>query len=206
MTVKHNIISCEVLSAGRNGMALTQPVSFSLARGQFVQLRGANGCGKSTFLRHLAGLLPALHGTILIDDAPQAAHQIATRRGISYLGHADGLHGDLSAYENYELLTGESRIMLVQSALYERPVATYSAGQRQKLTIHMLNDDHDFWLLDEPAASLDDANLRHLEERIAGYLANGGAVIASTHTPLGEGLVTKVITLTPFDHNEGGHS
>lgn len=192
--------------ASRNGMALTKPVSFSLTPGSFLQLRGANGCGKSTFLRHLAGLLPTAHGTISIDDAPCAAHQIAQRRRISYLGHTDGLHGDLTAYENYELLTGESRIMLVQSALYERPVATYSAGQRQKLTIHMLDDTHDVWLLDEPAASLDDANLSHLEERIAGYLANGGAVVASTHTPLAEGLVTDVITLSPFAEDEGAPS
>lgn len=202
MTVQDNIITVQALGASRDGMALTEPVSFTLAPGSYLQLRGANGCGKSTFLRHLAGLLPATHGTIMIDDTPCAAHEIAHRRRISYLGHADGLHGDLTGYENYELLTGESRITLVQSALYERPVATYSAGQRQKLTIHMLDDKHDIWLLDEPTASLDDSNVRHLEERIAGYLANGGAVIASTHTPLAEGLVTNLITLRPFDQNK----
>ena len=203
MTFTRTLISCDALCASRDGIALTKPVSLTLAAGTYLQLRGANGCGKSTFLRHMAGLLPATHGTILLDDTPCAAHDIAQKRRISYLGHADGLHGDLSAYENYELLTAKSRITLVQSALYERPVATYSAGQRQKLTLHMLDDTHDFWLLDEPAASLDEANLHHLEERIAGYLAMGGAVIASTHMPLAEGLVSKVITLSGYTQNEG---
>ena len=203
MNLKRTIISCEALVACRDGIVLTKPVSFTLTAGTYLQLRGANGSGKSTMLRHLAGLLPAPDATIMIDDTSCAGPDIAQRRRISYLGHADGLHGDLTGYENYELLTGQSRIMLTQSSLYERPVSTYSAGQRQKLTLHMLDDSHDFWLLDEPAASLDDANLRHLEERIAGYVAQGGAVIASTHTPLAERLVTKLITLIPHQMNEG---
>ena len=197
------IIACDGLCAARDEQILTKPVSFTLCAGDYIQLRGANGCGKSTFLRHLAGLLPWVAGDILLDDIAQNAHDIPAKRTISYLGHDDALHGDLSGYEAYELLSNHSPISLTQSALYERPIATYSAGQRQKLTIHMLDDTHDLWLLDEPSASLDAANLAYLEERIAGYLALGGAVIASTHSALATSLVSQIITLAPATQPEG---
>ena len=196
MTINSTIIECCALAPSRNGLIIAEPVSFHLDSGAYVQLRGPNGCGKSTLLRHLAGLLPAERGDVLIDDTSCPPHLIAQRRLIGYLGHADALHGDLTGYENFELLTGQSRDLLVQLPLYERPTATYSAGQRQKLTLHMLDDTHDIWLLDEPSASLDDANLLYLEERIAGYLACGGAVVASTHTPLATSLVSQTITLS----------
>ena len=67
------------------------------------------------------------------------------------------------------------------------------------LTLHMLDDGHDIWLLDEPSASLDEANLTYLEERIAGYLACGGIVIAATHVPLAQSLITQTITLEPYE-------
>ena len=197
MTDKQIVIACQALSASRNDNVLTTPISFALSGGDYIQLRGPNGCGKSTFLRHLAGLLPATTGAIIIEGAPRLAQEIPALRTISYLGHDDAMQADLTGYENYELLTGQSRTMLVQSALYERPIATYSAGQRQKLSLHILDDSHDIWLLDEPSASLDAANLSYLEERIAGYLALGGAVIASTHTPLAQSLISHKITLQP---------
>lgn len=199
MTDKQMVIACQALCASRNDNVLTAPVSCTVAKGDYIQLRGPNGCGKSTFLRHLAGLLPAIKGIIIIAGEPCPAQDIPALRTISYLGHDDAMQADLTGYENYELLTGQSRNMLVQSSLYERQIATYSAGQRQKLSLHILDDSHDIWLLDEPSASLDAANLAYLEERIAGYLALGGAVIASTHTPLAQSLISQIITLTPAE-------
>ena len=201
MTVKRPlakpVIECRAICAMRDEIALTMPVSFALSQGAFMQLRGANGAGKSTLLRQLAGLAPSQEGCILLSDTPCASHQIAQHLAIGYLGHADGLQGDLTGYENFELLTGIGREMIAQRALYQRHVATYSAGQRQRLVLEMLDDRHDIWLLDEPAASLDDVNIAYLEERIAGYLALGGIVIASTHSPLAERLVSQIVHLTP---------
>lgn len=186
---------CQDMPASRNGYALTQPVSFALHAGDYIQLRGPNGSGKSTVLRQLAGLVPHDEGQIYIDDKLMTASQIPQHLHISYLGHADGLHPDLTGYENFELLSGYPRDRLVQTPLYDRPVSSYSAGQRQLLCIHLLQDHHEIWLLDEAATSLDDKNHRHLEERIAGFLAVGGAVIASTHSELAQNLVSQTITL-----------
>ena len=126
MIDKQIIMACQAVCASRNDIVLTQHVSCVIAKGDYVQLRGPNGCGKSTFLRHLAGLLPISAGAIIIDDTDCRAQDIPALRSISYLGHDDAMQGDLSGYENYELLTGQSRLMLVQSDLYERPIATYS--------------------------------------------------------------------------------
>lgn len=185
------------LCATRAGQALTKPVSFALGAGDYLQLRGPNGCGKSTMLRHLAGLVPAANGTIKIAGKDCAPHDIPRLCHLSYHGHHDGLQGDLTGYENYELFTGQPRTQLVQNTLYDRFVRHYSAGQRQMLTLHMLEDDRQIWLLDEPTASLDAKNQRFVEERIAGFLALGGAVIASTHGPLAQSLVSRTITLEP---------
>ena len=199
MTQKQPLLACQALHACRDDVILTQAVTAAFLPASYTQLRGRNGSGKSTFLRHLAGLLPTGSGSILIGGKIATPTEIPQQLSISYLGHDDAMHGDLTGYENFELLTGQSRIALVQSDLYRRPVSTYSAGQRQKLTLHMLDDAHDLWLLDEPSASLDEANLTYLEERIAGYLACGGIVIAATHLPLAQSLITQTITLTPYE-------
>ena len=201
-TATSPLLACHALSAQRDDTQLTNPVTAVFAKGSYTQLRGANGSGKSTFLRHLAGLLPAHTGRIMINGKTVRTADIPQQLSLGYLGHDDAMHGDLSGYENFELLTSQSRMMLVQSALYERPISTYSAGQRQKLTIHMLDDAHDIWLLDEPSASLDEANLHALEERIAGYLACGGIVIAATHLPLATSLVSQTITLQPYEADQ----
>ena len=205
MSAKQTIIACHELVAARHDALLTKPISFELAKGDFIQLRGPNGSGKSTMLRQLAGLLPAVFGAISVNGIGCDAQSIPQRCSISYLGHHDAMHGDLTGYENFELLTGKSRLIVPQASIYERAVSGYSAGQRQKLMITMLDDDHDLWLLDEPASNLDAVNLRELEERMAGFLALGGAIIASTHTPLAQSLVSQTITLTPYhdDRSEG---
>lgn len=204
MSAKQPIITCQELVAARHDTPLTKPISFALAAGDFIQLRGPNGGGKSTMLRQLAGLLPTTFGTILVDGIACDAPSIPQRCSISYLGHHDGMHGDLTGYENFECLTGKSRLTLPQASIYQRAVSSYSAGQRQKLVITMLDDDHDLWLLDEPASSLDEANLKELEERMAGFLALGGAIIASTHTPLAQSLVSQMITLSPYHDDRPG--
>ncbi|MGC6516631.1 MAG: heme ABC exporter ATP-binding protein CcmA [Candidatus Puniceispirillaceae bacterium] len=203
MTDLTNVITATNLCVSRNGRLLTDPLSFTVAKGQYCQITGPNGSGKSTLLRQLAGLVLPETGHILVQDTHCTPHEIAMRLTISYLGHADALHRDLTGYENFELLTGLERTDLVQLPLYERLVAHYSAGQRQKLLLHMLSDEADLWLLDEPSASLDEANCHYLEERIAGFLALGGAVIATTHTPLAQSLVTKTITLDITNHDGG---
>ncbi len=77
------------LACARGGLPLIEGLGFSLAAGEALILRGPNGCGKTTVLRTLAGLQPALAGTISVP--PEA---------MAYGAHADGLKSTLTVAEN----------------------------------------------------------------------------------------------------------
>lgn len=188
-------ICCQSMTAMRAGMALTSPISFAITSGSYLQIRGANGVGKSTFLRQLAGLIPSDLGTMTINDKPYKPSQDRLSLKTVYLGHRDGLHGDLTAIENITLLCGSCPEEIVDTPLYQRPVSSYSAGQRQRLNILTLFDDADLWLLDEPSSNLDGDNLVFLERKIKSFIASGGIVIAATHADIGEDDVTMRIHL-----------
>jgi len=196
------VIRCHELAACRNQHVLTARLSFAASAGEYVQLRGPNGIGKSTVLRHLAGLTPYEPGQIFVHDEAVTSHDIPNKLDIAYLGHDDGLHPDLTAYENFELLTDLPRQMLVQRDYYNRPVGTFSAGQRKYFNIQMLSDECDIWLLDEPSASLDGPNRQYLEERMAGFLALGGVIVAITHDELAETLVSEVVSIRASESEE----
>ena len=180
-------------------MALTNPVSFMIERGSYLQLRGANGIGKSTFLRQCAGLLPFEGGTMTLKEAGNEASYNPAQDRLSlkaiYLGHRDGLHGDLTGLENLSLLCGDIPDEALSNELYTRQVARYSAGQRQRLNLLTLSDEADLWLLDEPSSNLDDENLQNLEAKIISFINKGGMVIAATHSDIAQDYVTHHITL-----------
>ena len=77
------------LAVARGGVTVLEAVSFVLAPGRGLVLRGPNGIGKTTLLRTIAGLQPAVAGTISV-----------TADVIAYAAHADGLKAVLSVEEN----------------------------------------------------------------------------------------------------------
>ena len=182
----------------RAGMALTKAVSFTMERGHYLQLRGMNGIGKSTFLRQLAGLIPCDSGHLTINDTPYNPAQDRLTLKVQYLGHRDGLHNDLTGYENLQLLGAINDKGAQTEPLYHRQLNSYSAGQRQRLNLLTLSDEADLWLLDEPSSNLDGDNLQFLEEMIKAFLKKGGMVIAATHGDVAQTDVTQQIQLEPF--------
>ena len=189
------VFHCVNVPAMRGGVALTEPVSFSLAKGDYIQLRGPNGSGKSTLLRQIAGLVPVEDGSLSLSEKPYRPHDPDISFQMAYLGHRDGLHGDLTGYENWRLLTGGKSDNKPIDPLYERQLSSYSAGQRQRLSLLTLSFDADLWLLDEPSSSLDADNLLFLQELMTRYLAKGGRIIAATHHDLAQNLVKQCISL-----------
>lgn len=176
-------------------MALTNPISFAIERGSYLQLRGANGIGKSTFLRQCAGLIPFEGGIITLNEAAYNPAQDRLSLKAIYLGHRDGFHGDLTGFENLALFCHRIPEEIVANDLYRRQINSYSAGQRQRLNLLTLSDEADLWLLDEPSSNLDDENLHFLEQKIISFIAKGGMVIAATHSDIAQDYVTHHITL-----------
>ena len=171
------------LACRRGGRPVFAGVSFSLKGGELLALTGRNGSGKTTLLRALASLGTSESGTISWTGAD-----------IAWLGHLDGLKGDLTVRENLEFANrlqgtaGDIAAALAAfdlTALAARPVRTLSAGQRRRTALaRVAASGASAWLLDEPLNALDAAAQASLQAVLARHLAAGGLAIAATHATL----------------------
>ena len=188
------VLSVSCLTVSRAGCAVLSDLSFDLMAGQALRVQGRNGVGKTTLLRCLAGLQPALAGRIEI-----AADSLA------YAGHADGVKLPLTVIENLRFwadIFGGRDIDRALDAfdlapLSDRLAGTLSAGQRRRLGLaRLLLTDRPLWLLDEPTVSLDDASVTLFAAAVCHPLQAEGAVLIASHIDLG--LSAEVLDLEPY--------
>jgi heme exporter protein A len=171
-------------------------LAFDVSPGHALLLSGANGSGKSSLLRIMAGLLRAAAGMLSWDDADIADDFEAHRARLAYVGHADPVKPALSVAENLGFwarlngLDADRRTALARFGidhLADMPARFLSAGQRRRLTLAQLALGRDssagrpLWLLDEPATGLDDASQAMLADTLRAHLADGGIVVISSH-------------------------
>jgi len=181
-------VDVESLAIERGGLRLFENLSFAAAAGAHVALTGANGTGKTSLLRALAGFLAPSAGRIRFDAEEPAAQT-------HFLGHRDGLKGALEVREHVafwrDLMGGRGdpksaleRVGLTR--VIDLPARALSAGQSRRLSLaRLLVAERHLWLLDEPAAGLDTAGKTLLADLISAHRASGGIVIAAVHEPLG---------------------
>jgi len=187
------------LTCTRGGAAVLSGVGFAVGAGEGLVLRGPNGIGKTTLLRTLAGLQPALKGEV-----------ITTPETTAYASHADGVKAALTVRENLAFWAEVHGSKLDESALdhfdiadlTDRIAGTLSAGQKRRLGLARLAVvNRPVLLLDEPTVSLDGFSVKlfakYLKET---HLANGGAAVIATHIDLG--LDLPELDLTPFKATE----
>ena len=184
------------LCCRRGGRPIFEGLSFALAGGELLALTGRNGSGKTTLLRTLALLIPADAGAISWQGEAVTADREAWYRRIAWLGHLDGLKGDLGVRENLELACRlrEEATDQVDAALAafdlvplaHRSLCTLSAGQRRRTALARVAATRArVWLLDEPLNALDAASQDALRTVLQRHLAGGGLAIAATHAPIG---------------------
>lgn len=182
------------LSFSYQDIPILSEVSWNLPAGGLLHLQGANGRGKTTLLRLLAGLLSPESGQIIWQGRAIAEDLAAFQQHICYIGHKPGIHPLLSLRENlrYDLLapadlsamdTWLERFDLVDFADY---LAVHlSAGQRRKIAlIRLLLTPASLWLLDEPLVALDSRSQQILMQMIQDYRARGGIVVLTSHQSL----------------------
>ena len=184
--------------AGSRGFAtLFRDVSFGLASGEWIAVRGPNGGGKTTLLRCVAGLTRPDAGELRWNGKDTRADSQRYRAALLYSGHLAGIKDDLTAEENLraslELRAVEPtndalRAALADAGLEKRrqlPARRLSAGQRRRIGLARLAlDPAPLWILDEPLAALDDEASRHLERLLETHLGRGGLALIATHHEL----------------------
>ena len=184
----------ENLTVSRGGIAVLAGVSFRLGPGRALVLRGPNGLGKTTLLRTVAGLQPAMAGRVA-----------GAEDEIAYAAHADGLKSMLTVEENlgfWAAVFGTGGIETAMTRmnldhLRERRAADLSAGQKRRLGLaRLLVSGRALWCLDEPTVSLDTASVALFAGVLRAHLAAGGAALIATHIDLGLP-EAEVLDLTP---------
>ena len=181
------------LAIERGGRVLFEGLSARVAAGEALAITGANGAGKTSLLRAVAGLLRPLAGWMVFEGAADAGE--ARRQGCHLMGHQDGLKGARTAREELVFqarwcgadeaaaLSAAARLGVERQLALE--VRRLSAGQRRRLALaRLIAAPRALWLLDEPLAPLDAAGRTLMGEIMADHLAGGGLILAAVHDPL----------------------
>ncbi|MGJ8588004.1 MAG: heme ABC exporter ATP-binding protein CcmA [Yoonia sp.] len=189
------MLSVRNLSCARGGVPVLSDVSFEVAAGQAIVLRGPNGVGKTTLLRTLAGLQPAIAGEV---DYPEDEG--------AYASHADGIKTALTVTENLKFWADVHGAPLPDKILEtfdladlrDRLSGTLSAGQKRRLGLARLGViGRKVLFLDEPTVSLDRFSVKLFADWLQNtHLAAGGVAVIATHIDLG--LAAPELDLTPF--------
>ncbi len=179
----------------RGGRTVFAGLGFALGPGEALILRGANGSGKSSLLRLMAGLNRPLEGTIAWESEPVSEDPEAHNARLHYIGHADPVKPVLTVAENLRFWTslrpgfGDGDTLssalgrLGIGHLADVPGQFLSAGQKRRVNLsRILAAPAPLWLLDEPGTALDRAAKKNLHDAIAEHRAGGGMVVTSSHT------------------------
>jgi len=181
------------LSAVRGGRTLFQGLTFTVDAGGALLVTGPNGAGKTTLLRTIAGLIRPAAGQVRLEGGAPG-HPLSEQ--CHYVGHLSAIKAGLTVGENarfWSRFLGGARERLDAAletfglaALRDIPAGYLSAGQKRRLGLaRVLLAERPVWLLDEPAASLDNAAQDILKDMVNKHLAAGRLAIAATHAPLG---------------------
>ncbi|MEN9905369.1 MAG: hypothetical protein RLZZ555_1934, partial [Pseudomonadota bacterium] len=96
-------IEAEGLTMRFGDFVAVEGVSFRIRRGEIFGFLGSNGCGKTTTMKMLTGLLPASAGSARLFGHPVDPRDLATRRRVGYMSQSFSLYGELSVEQNLEL-------------------------------------------------------------------------------------------------------
>ena len=145
-------------------------VDFRIARGEIFGFLGSNGCGKSTTMKVLTGLLPATGGEAWLFGQPVDSRSIETRRRVGYMSQAFSLYSELTVRQNLELHAKLFHVPAAEiptrveemaerfglSGIMEALPDALPLGQRQRLSLAVaMIHKPEMLILDEPTSGVD---------------------------------------------------
>jgi len=171
-------------------------LSLQVKSGELYALLGPNGAGKTTTLRMVAGLLKPDQGDVHISGHSIVHTPQIAKQHLAYLPDEPLLYGKLKALEYLEFVAGlwgirpeeaaaEATRLLQLLGLWEVRLdlcETFSRGMKQKLALIAAFIHHPrVVILDEPLMGLDAAAARLVKDQLVQYVAQGNAVVLTTH-------------------------
>ena len=189
-----------IFGAKKIDSAAVDDLSFSLKKGEVLSLLGPNGCGKTTTLRMLAGMLEPSKGTAFIDDIDVREDKQKIKSKIGFMTNNTSLYDRLNVVETIKFFAELNQIpeniykpraedlfdQLDMKKYLLKRVSDLSTGMKQKTSIvRTLIHDPDLIVLDEPTTGVDVTGQSIILDLIKNIKAKGKTLIFSTHQ-LGE--------------------
>lgn len=179
-------LSFKDLSIARGDRVLLRALTGTLAAGDILHVRGANGTGKTSMLEVLAGLREPESGSVTRAFEPDGCH---------WVGHRNALNEALTPQENLRFWCAVNGASTdgIRGALREfdlhavadQPSRTLSAGQKRRAALARLAAvRRPVWFLDEPLSALDASGVKHWLALLRDHQQQGGAAILTSHQAL----------------------
>jgi heme exporter protein A len=183
------------LECTRGERRLFRDLSLRVDAGQCLYVAGANGAGKTSLLRILAGLLLPQSGAVRWRGRDIARAREEFGSDLAFVGHLNGIKDELTALENVRfaaaLRGADASEAAAMGALARMHLADYcdvfarhlSQGQKRRLALTRVcvADPPVLWILDEPYNALDAAAVESLQALLDAHLAAGGMVVLTAH-------------------------
>ena len=171
-------LAAKNLACRRGDRLLFTGLDIVVETGGALQVRGANGVGKSSLMRILAGLARPFAGQVecegsvaLVDERLALDEHAPLGEALAFWQRLDSCTDPAPALERMAL-----------TELADVPVRYLSTGQRKRAAFaRLLNAQAQIWLLDEPLNGLDSAAQDTVEALIAGHVAAGGICVVASH-------------------------
>jgi len=189
--------------AYRGGDEILRGISFSVSEGDLLSILGPNGCGKTTLIKCLCGMLKLGGGEILLND--KAIHSLTRAEIARNIGYIAQEHGQVFPYSVLEValmgraphlgwfslpsdkdigIAEKTLEMMGISHLRDRPYTEISGGERQlTLIAAVLAQQPKMLVLDEPTSHLDLKNQIFILGIMRKFAKEGLSVVMSTHLP-----------------------
>ncbi|MER2538741.1 MAG: ribosome-associated ATPase/putative transporter RbbA [Azonexus sp.] len=163
-------IEAENLSQRFGDFTAVDHVSFKIAQGEIFGFLGSNGCGKTTTMKMLTGLLPPTEGEARLFGKTVDARDLETRKQVGYMSQAFSLYGELTVRANLDLharlfhLPDARRLMRVGELMQrfglepyaDKAAAELPLGIRQRLSLAVaVVHEPKLLILDEPTSGVD---------------------------------------------------